>query len=128
MCLWSSPCGLSRVVPCFTVAHTALAWCTGELITPASFNTWLENNKGYLCLAGDCNNLRLDAPGELTSQVKLIGEAAKPALADMQAVSSVPGVLPTRLNHGTSFTLYRLSWEETPFTLHMFMIMDTSCW
>ena len=58
----------------------------GELAAnPGSLNTWLESNQGYTCAAGDCNNLVLDAPTKLTNRLKLIGEAAKPSLASLQA-------------------------------------------
>ena len=60
--------------------------CTGELVNPGTMNTWLEQNKGYLCLAGDCNNLRLDAPDSLTSRIKLQGESPKPSLPIMRKV------------------------------------------
>ena len=42
-------------------------------------------NKGYECIAGDCNNLVLGAVTGLDAQVTLVGENQKPSYADIQA-------------------------------------------
>ena len=51
----------------------------GAPVNPGTFNTWLKNNQGYLCMAGDCNNLNLTAPERLSSVMSLIGEYEKPS-------------------------------------------------
>jgi hypothetical protein len=52
---------------------------------PQSLNGWLEAHDGYRCLSGDCNNLVLDAVSRLNASVQLVGEAAKPPLAQLRA-------------------------------------------
>lgn len=50
-------------------------------VNPGVLNSWLEENKGYVCAGGDCNNLVLqkpsftDLPG---SPLVLVGESQKP--------------------------------------------------
>lgn len=41
---------------------------------PQTLNSWLLNNNGYTCAAGDCNNLVLNAVSRLNSSVQLVGE------------------------------------------------------
>jgi len=41
---------------------------------PATFNSWLEANAGYVCLDGDCNNLVLNAVSRLNASWTLGGE------------------------------------------------------
>lgn len=63
-------------------------------ITPGSLNNWLKTNRGYTCISGDCNNLVLDAPDNMTAgHMRLVGEwggpccggdAAKPPLKTIQ--------------------------------------------
>ena len=55
------------------------------LIDPGNLNVWLMANGGYVCDAGDCNNLRLDAVQNLTQRVALIGELPAPPFADIAA-------------------------------------------
>ncbi len=51
----------------------------GAPITPATLNTWLIANQGYVCIDGDCDNLVLTAPERLSPVMSLIGEDQKPA-------------------------------------------------
>ena len=51
---------------------------------PQSLNTWLLGHAGYICLAGDCNNLVLDAVSRLNSSIVLVGEGAKPPIAEIR--------------------------------------------
>jgi Peptidase_C39 like family len=56
----------------------------GYNIDPGTFNTWLMNNNGYLCLDGDCNNLNVTKPSEYSGKISLIGELPKPSKASIQ--------------------------------------------
>jgi hypothetical protein len=56
-----------------------------EPITPQSFNEWLIANQGYVCIAHDCDNLKLTAPEELSPVMSLIGEAEKPSFREISA-------------------------------------------
>lgn len=49
------------------------------------FNNWLKANQGYMCAAGDCNNLVLDAPSRVSPRVQLVGEVPKPPAAVIRA-------------------------------------------
>lgn len=62
----------------------------GALVTPKSLNAWLRANDGYLCLGGDCANLRLDAVHNLTNLVRVIGEpvTATSSLATYSALAT----------------------------------------
>ncbi len=53
------------------------------LIDPGNFNAWLMANGGYVCDAGDCNNLVLGAVERLTPLVSLIGELPTPPFSDI---------------------------------------------
>lgn len=57
----------------------------GKPITPGTFNKWLINNNGYLCAAGDCNNLNLTAAEALSPVMSLIGETPKPSFEEIAA-------------------------------------------
>merc|ERR1711916_381930 len=54
-------------------------------ITPGSMNTWLRSGSppGYVCAGGDCNNLVLARPNELSTpsvgKISFVSEAEKPA-------------------------------------------------
>jgi hypothetical protein len=52
---------------------------SGELVTPATLNEWLQANDGYYCAKGDCNNLNLTAPENFSFNMTLIGEDQKPS-------------------------------------------------
>lgn len=54
-------------------------------LTPGIFNAWLEAHHGYTCAAGDCNNLVLGAPANLTHRVVLVGEKEKPSVEVLRA-------------------------------------------
>mmetsp|Transcript_8250 Transcript_8250/g.34651 ORF Transcript_8250/g.34651 Transcript_8250/m.34651 type:complete len:207 (+) Transcript_8250:24-644(+) len=55
-------------------------------INPASLNAWLQNNDGYTCIDGNCNNLVLDAPdGIAPGDIRFIAEDEKPGVDEMQA-------------------------------------------
>jgi len=57
----------------------------GEAVRPDTMNQWLESNKGYTCIAGDCNNLVLAAPGSLPgSPLSFVSEKPKPELREMR--------------------------------------------
>jgi hypothetical protein len=47
--------------------------------TPQTLNAWLLVNNGYKCIAGDCNNLVLDAVERLDPRVRFVSEAAPPS-------------------------------------------------
>lgn len=47
----------------------------GDTITPGTLNAWLQQNHGYHCDSGDCNNLVLNAPDHLSEgRFRFIGE------------------------------------------------------
>jgi len=46
----------------------------GELVNPGTLNKWLMDNNGYLCAAGDCNNLNLTFEEDFTNTIRYIGE------------------------------------------------------
>eukprot|EP00692_Jakoba_bahamiensis_P003827 EC687649.1.p2 GENE.EC687649.1~~EC687649.1.p2 ORF type:complete len:204 (+),score=70.41 EC687649.1:85-696(+) len=50
-------------------------------ITPGTLNAWLRTHDGYTCIAGDCNNLVLDAVNRLAAAGKIafVDEVEKPA-------------------------------------------------
>ncbi|KAA0156399.1 hypothetical protein FNF29_01191 [Cafeteria roenbergensis] len=55
-------------------------------VRPDSLNSWLEDNHGYVCIAGDCNNLVLSAPNRVpSSRLQFVSEHDKPELDDMRA-------------------------------------------
>ena len=57
----------------------------GDAVRPDTMNQWLEENKGYTCIDGDCNNLVLAAPGSVPgSPLTFVSEKPKPALSDMR--------------------------------------------
>lgn len=62
----------------------------GALVRPDTLNAWLEQNNGYVCLAGDCDNLALAAPDRVPgAKLQLVGENQKPPLAQLkEAVTS----------------------------------------
>jgi hypothetical protein len=56
----------------------------GEPVRPDTLNTWLQQNKGYVCLAGDCNNLVLAAPTRVPgARLTLLGENPKPSFQEL---------------------------------------------
>lgn len=62
----------------------------GISANPQSLNAWLERTPGgYLCAAGDCNNLNLtiiqDVGSPTAPHLELIGELPKPSIPDIQA-------------------------------------------
>lgn len=61
--------------------HSLGLWINDKEVDPGVLNAWLQANDGYVCAAGDCNNLRLDAPERLPgSPLVFEGEKEKPAL------------------------------------------------
>lgn len=52
---------------------------------PGRMNAWLEAHDGYMCAAGDCNNLVLDAPSKLSKELQLVGEIEKPPVSEIVA-------------------------------------------
>lgn len=96
----------------------------GSLVNPGTFNTWLKENNGYLCLAGDCNNLRLTAPEELSAKLNLIGETVKPSFEEIEqdiALGNVVHVAHVRNNShfvlliGTSRDTTRSFYVNDPY-------------
>lgn len=57
---------------------------TYTTINPGIFNMWLENNQGYECLDGDCNNLILNSVSQLNGTVQLIGELPPPSITTIE--------------------------------------------
>jgi hypothetical protein len=57
---------------------------TFTLFNPGLFNMWLENNQGYECLDGDCNNLILNIVSQLNTTVQLIGELSPPSISTIE--------------------------------------------
>jgi len=55
-----------------------------SLINPGIFNQWLEFNKGYECIDGDCNNLILNIVSQLNNTVQLIGELSPPSISTIE--------------------------------------------
>ena len=53
---------------------------TGQSSNPGSLNAWLKANQGYKCIAGNCNNLVLDAPNRLAppGHITFVSETEKP--------------------------------------------------
>ena len=60
--------------------------CAGDAPTdPEVLNRWLQQNKGYTCIAGDCNNLVLNAADKIPSNpLRFANESTKPELAELQ--------------------------------------------
>eukprot|EP01090_Pellita_catalonica_P007259 TRINITY_DN17868_c0_g1_i1.p1 TRINITY_DN17868_c0_g1~~TRINITY_DN17868_c0_g1_i1.p1 ORF type:complete len:164 (+),score=13.45 TRINITY_DN17868_c0_g1_i1:47-493(+) len=52
----------------------------GSLPNPGTLNHWLRYNHGYVCIAGDCDNLVLDSPHRINPAIHFISEAEKPAI------------------------------------------------
>ena len=74
----------------------------GEPLTPKTFNQWLIYNRGYICMAGDCDNLNLTAPEARSPIMLLIGEDPKgtfESIADELARRTVISVAHVRNNH-----------------------------
>lgn len=53
-------------------------------MNPGTLNAWLEQNDGYTCDGGDCNNLVLDIVSNLTSKLTLISESPAPSVEVMR--------------------------------------------
>jgi hypothetical protein len=72
----SNICGEGCAMSSVSMALAGLKFqINGVNSDPASLNAWLIANAGYVCAAGDCNNLVLDAPTWLDKQVCMITNA-----------------------------------------------------
>lgn len=80
-------------------------------LDPGVMNAWLQANDGYVCDAGDCNNLVLDAPERIPgSPLVFLGEKEKPAVETLaQWVNSSAEVLLAHVDHSGHFVLLRPS-------------------
>ena len=57
----------------------------GTDINPGTFNTWLQQNGGYTCIGGNCNNLVLDSPDQIDPMtIHFLSEKEKPTAALMR--------------------------------------------
>ena len=75
----STICGEGCAMSCLSMV---IAGCNIEIngspSTPATLNSFLEANNGYICDAGDCNNLVLNASEKVDPRIVLIGESPLP--------------------------------------------------
>jgi len=75
----STICGEGCAMSCLAMVIAGLGIeINGSGATPASLNAFLETNGGYVCDAGDCNNLVLNASEKVDPRVVLIGELSLP--------------------------------------------------
>lgn len=82
----STICGEGCAMSSVSMALAGLGVTIGGAgADPATLNAWLEANKGYVCIDGDCNNLVLSAPTGLDARFTLVGEQPAPPMADIQA-------------------------------------------
>ena len=84
----------------------------GQPVNPGTFNTWLQANGGYLCAAGDCNNLNLTAPERLSARMNLIAEAQKPSYNEI--VSDIADGAVVHVAHVRNKTHFVLLLGPTP--------------
>ena len=62
-------------------------------LDPGVLNKWLQENSGYVCDAGDCNNLVLDAPERIPgSPLIFVNESEKPDLNTLADWAKSPEV------------------------------------
>jgi hypothetical protein len=79
-------CAMSSLAMVLAGARVRLpggAGPTALAANPQSFNSWLLAHNGYTCIAGDCNNLVLDAVQRLNASIQLVGELPKPSLDEI---------------------------------------------
>jgi len=75
----STICGEGCAMSCLSMVFAGLGIdIGGQPATPATLNSFLETNGGYVCDAGDCNNLVLNASEKVDPRVHLIGELPLP--------------------------------------------------
>ena len=55
----------------------------GEPSNPNTLNHWLRHNNGYVCVAGDCDNLNLPDVHALDERVTLVGFERSFTLSDV---------------------------------------------
>jgi len=88
----------------------------GDKATPGTLNAYLHNNGGYLCLGGDCNNLKLDAPNALSQpnySITFISENQKPSYPTLQGyIMSTDLVSIGHVLNNTHFVLL-IGWDTT---------------
>ena len=103
----STICGEGCAMSCVAMGLAGIgAHIDGARVTPGSLNAWLEQEDGYECDSGDCNNLVLDAPERLTSRLVLVGESPKPPLAQVTGdVASGNYIYLAHVNDGHHFVL-----------------------
>jgi hypothetical protein len=87
----STICGEGCAMSCVSMALNGLGVTIGgQQSDPQTLNAWLENNNGYMCADGDCNNLVLDSINTVSSgRLLFVSEAPKQSVADiLEGISS----------------------------------------
>jgi len=76
-------------------------------IYPGTLNAWLRYDQGYTCIDGDCDNLVLDKPNQISNgNITFISEAQKPSLLVLKAfVSNQNPVAVAHVRNDTHFVL-----------------------
>eukprot|EP01013_Petalomonas_cantuscygni_P033111 TRINITY_DN5991_c0_g1_i1.p1 TRINITY_DN5991_c0_g1~~TRINITY_DN5991_c0_g1_i1.p1 ORF type:complete len:371 (-),score=59.93 TRINITY_DN5991_c0_g1_i1:293-1405(-) len=119
----------------------------GGALSPGSFNQWLEDNHGYVCASGDCNDLVLAAPDRLSARITLVGETPPPPLEELRAsihrgrdfylahvrnashfvlvVGAPAGMNGTVQVHDPFFNVSAYEWNEVSDVIH-YRLHDTS--
>jgi hypothetical protein len=69
----------------FAVVTHQLGGRPGQPSDPQTLNAWLENNNGYMCEDGDCNNLILDMINKVSGgRLLFVSELEKQSIPDIQ--------------------------------------------
>jgi len=95
----------------------------GKDSNPGTLNAWLENNQGYHCLSGDCNNLILDAPERLAAQtnrtMQFLGEKAKPSATDLVTkINEQKSILIAHVRNNHHFVLLTSVIDTNTYTIN----------
>jgi len=77
----------------------------GTQSNPGTLNAWLRANQGYVCAGGDCNNLVINSPSRLATNITTIGENPKPTVAQMQQMLSTGYVMLAHVQNNHHFVL-----------------------
>ena len=119
----STICGEGCAMTSVAMSLSGLGFKIGaSLATPASLNTWLMANKGYMCAAGDCNNLVLQAPAWLDRGITLVGEIPPPPEDEIQrGLESGEYIYAAHVRNRSHFVLLT---GFSPNTPHAFFVND----
>lgn len=112
-CVTCLLCGYEPALEAASCCTALRCSAADDSINPGSLNSWLKSNKGYLCIDGDCNNLRLDAPDKLSTRITLQGESPKPSAKAMQASLKTGDTIYIAHVHDSGHFVLVTGWNDT---------------